>query len=234
MNWLHSVDLALFHFINSTLENPFFDWLMPALSGYTVPWLPALLLVVVWIVIRGTARLRLCVLLGVLIVSLGDPFIIGNIKHTIQRPRPFVTVPDARHYLVDTNRFKRGAGYVAVLPNGTLPTTSNLNSMPSAHAANWFSFTAIAFIFYRRSLFYLLPLATSIALSRVYNGVHYPADVSVGALLGAFYGAASVYLLQWLWAMLGSRLAPKWHQRLPNLIHPEATIQTELGSTDKS
>ncbi len=46
MHWLLSLDHALFHFINSTLANPFFDWLMPVLSGSNVPWLPALVVAV--------------------------------------------------------------------------------------------------------------------------------------------------------------------------------------------
>ena len=33
MQWLQSLDTALFHFVNGTLGNPLFDWLMPILSG---------------------------------------------------------------------------------------------------------------------------------------------------------------------------------------------------------
>src|ERR1700733_9596907 len=33
MQWLQALDTALFHFINGSLGNPFFDWLMPLLSG---------------------------------------------------------------------------------------------------------------------------------------------------------------------------------------------------------
>ena len=33
MHWLEALDTALFHFINRSLSNPLFDWLMPLLSG---------------------------------------------------------------------------------------------------------------------------------------------------------------------------------------------------------
>ena len=68
--------------------------------------------------------------------------------------------------------------------------TAGRNSMPSSHAANWFAATMIAFLFYRRSLWFMLPMALAVSFSRVYNGVHYPSDVLAGAILGAGYAAA--------------------------------------------
>jgi len=42
--------------------------------------------------------------------------------------------------------------------------------MPSAHAANWFAAVAVAFIYYRRSLWFSLPMAIVVSISRIYNG----------------------------------------------------------------
>ena len=33
MHWLQTLDTHLFLFVNRSLANPFFDWLMPVLSG---------------------------------------------------------------------------------------------------------------------------------------------------------------------------------------------------------
>ena len=60
MDWLQSLDASLFHFINSSLSNSFFDWLMPILSGRGVMSWFALCIVValvsaLWF---GNARVR--------------------------------------------------------------------------------------------------------------------------------------------------------------------------------
>src|SRR6185436_9663160 len=73
------------------------------------------------------------------------------------------------------------------------------NSMPSAHAANWFAATMILFLYFRRSLWIMLPAACLVAFSRIYNGVHYPSDVLAGAVLGAGYAAAGVVMINALW-----------------------------------
>ena len=70
------------------------------------------------------------------------------------------------------------------------------NSMPSSHAANWFSATMVLFLFYRKSLWFMLPLALAVSFSRLYNGVHYPSDVLAGAIIGAGYAAAAAIALE--------------------------------------
>ena len=88
MHWLQSIDTALFHFINGTLANPFFDWLMPILSGNGVPWLPAVFIAVPAVLIWGSTRLKICTLLMVLVVSLGDPLIVGTGDRLADRSQP--------------------------------------------------------------------------------------------------------------------------------------------------
>jgi membrane-associated phospholipid phosphatase len=228
MHWLLSIDIALFHFINTTLANPFFDWLMPLLSGNGVPWLGAVILAVPLILYFGSARLRLCALLMVLAVALGDPLVVGTVKKSVERPRPFVTQPDARLF------GEAGKGYVAPLPDGSLPANANRRSFPSAHAANWFALATVAFLFYRRSARFLFPLAAAVAFSRIYNGVHYPSDVTVGAILGAGYALALMILAQMLWNFLGKRIFPAWHEKLPVLLQPETGIQTAKSSAPET
>lgn len=198
MHWLQALDTTVFHFINGTLGNPFFDWLMPRLSGAGVPWLPALVALAAGLIFFGRARARICALLAVLTVAVGDPLIINNLKHAFLRPRPCVALADTVQRL----------------------GCSSSGSFPSAHSANWFAATMVVFLFYRRSWRFMLPMAAAVAFSRVYCGVHYPGDVLGGALLGASYGAGLVWLAQRLWNGLGRRAFPAWHAHTPDLRNP--------------
>ena len=223
MHWLQALDTGLFRFINGSLSNSFFDWLMPVLSGNAL-FFPLLFLLAVGLLWKGSVRLRLCLLFLLLILPLGDGLITNTIKHAVARPRPFVTLPDAR--LFGTI----GKGYIPPEINAQGVDMSadkgSRNGMPSSHAANWFAATMILFIFYRRSLWFMLPLAGAVSFSRVYNGVHYPSDVLTGAIIGAGYAAAGAVALQTAWQWFGKKWFPLWHQQVPSLLNPKSEPQT--------
>ncbi len=222
MQWLQALDTGLFRFINRSLSNSFFDWLMPVLSGNAF-FFPLLFLLVVALLWKGSVRLRLCLLCLLIIMPLGDGLITNTIKHAVARPRPFVTLPDARLFGVV------GKGYVPQKINeqgvDMSANKGSYNSMPSSHAANWFAATLILFIFYRRSLWFMLPLASAVAFSRVYNGAHYPGDVLAGAIVGAGYAAAGAVALQTAWQRIGKKWFPLWHQQVPSLLNPKIGVR---------
>jgi 4-amino-4-deoxy-L-arabinose transferase-like glycosyltransferase/membrane-associated phospholipid phosphatase len=234
MHWLESLDIALFHFINGALANPFFDWLMPILSGHGIAWfIPLAVAAVLAAISFGQARARLCALMIFLVVALGDPLIVNTIKHAVERPRPFVTLPDARVFGVV------GQGYVTPEINADgesmVADKGAHNSMPSAHAANLFAVTMVMFLFYRKSLWVMLPLAFGVAFSRIYNGVHYPSDVLAGAILGAGYAVALALTFEAAWQWLGKKGFPNWHERRPSLLNAECGVRSaELPTSPNS
>lgn len=209
MNSLEALDTALFRFVNQALSHPVLDRLMPWLSGNAL-FLPMLIVAAVWLMRRFRHKGALCLMMLAVILPLGDSFVITTLKKSIQRPRPFVT-------LAETRQLDKASPYA---------------SMPSAHAANWFAATMIFYLYFRRSWRITLPLAVAVSLSRVYNGVHYPADILAGGILGAGYGFIGVYSLQWLWSAVGRRLFPLWHAKLPTLVPSDAATPARTVSLD--
>ena len=75
--WLQSLDAALFRFLNHSLSNPLFDWLMPVLSGnkFFAPMVAVAAALLVW---RQRVKGALCVVFIALAVGLGDPLLINS------------------------------------------------------------------------------------------------------------------------------------------------------------
>lgn len=211
MHWLQQADVALFRFLNQTLANPVFDLLMPFANGNAL-FGPALAIIAALLLWKGGARGKLFLLALVLALLLTDPLVVNNLKKLVGRERPFLVLDH-----VNLLAGKGGSG-----------------SFPSAHAANWFAALAVTLMYYRRSWRFMLPLACVVAISRVYNGVHFPSDVLAGALIGASAGFATVWLLNTAWAGIGRRWFPLWWQQLPSLANPSARIDTasEQPSSD--
>jgi undecaprenyl-diphosphatase len=68
----------------------------------------------------------------------------------------------------------------------------------SGHSANSFSVALFVITAIAKRRIYLIPVAlgyaTLTAYSRIYLGVHYPADILTGALMGALTGIGFAYL----------------------------------------
>lgn len=168
INFLLRIDKAVLFFINGTLSNPFFDFLMPLFDKPAGWILPLLVLWIVLMIRDKPNRIKLAVLIP-LIILLCDQT--GTwLKHMDLRERPWFGLgPELIHHL-------GSAG-------------GKHKSFPSNHAAN---ISGVAFIFstvYPRYKKYFWGGAVLIMFSRVYIGVHYPSDVLAGAVIGVGYGA---------------------------------------------
>ena len=96
------------------------------------------------------------------------------LKQLIGRDRPYVDHP---------------------LPEPLMTTALDV-SFPSGHAATSFAGATVLAFAWPRWAPALYALAVLIGASRVYVGVHYPADVLAGALLGLLVGTAVALLLR--------------------------------------
>jgi undecaprenyl-diphosphatase len=68
-------------------------------------------------------------------------------------------------------------------------------SFPSGHTLHAVSFTLVTLAYYPMLAIILVPLAISIALSRVILGLHYPSDVLAATAIGAVLTWLSFFIL---------------------------------------
>lgn len=113
------------------------------------------------------------------------------LKHTLRRDRPFTT---EEGITLRTNR------------TGVVDKFDPF-SFPSGHATLSFSLATSLFLSYPQ-WYVAVPgylIATSIGVSRIWHGMHYPSDILAGALLGS---AVSVIV----WALEEQLTPSRWHE----------------------
>jgi undecaprenyl-diphosphatase len=99
--------------------------------------------------------------------------IVEFIKRIVNYPRPYETVPGIHQLLADNEHGM---------------------SFPSGHTVIFFAF---AFAFYGTRFFWpFLIFAVLGSLARIFVGVHYPADILVGAIIGAIVSLSLLRLFK--------------------------------------
>ena len=175
---IQSLDTQLLLFINHTMANAFFDLLMPALSsqGYllAIPFLLAMLA-------RGSVKKNdrgktyLTTAIWTVLIACSSAYLSGWVedwmKNAVMRVRPCRAIEGIRLIIPCPKSY----------------------SMPSGHAISSFAFAMPLWYLTKPYIitmgrWFPLVLAACIAFSRIYLGVHYPADVLVGAFLGGAIG----------------------------------------------
>jgi undecaprenyl-diphosphatase len=172
--WLDQIDRSILYFINDTLSNQIFDLFFTTITNEHL-WAIPVLIGLLALIVRGGKRGKIAAVLVLIAASATDTTVVEIIKPAIGRLRPSHALEDTINLLVP-----KGGRYGFV----------------SAHAANIFAGTTVLSYFYKQWKKPLLFLAFSVALSRVYVGVHYPGDVLFGGLFG--YGMAWVIITLWI------------------------------------
>jgi len=192
-------DTYLFHVLNGTIANPVFDIVMPFVTDVR-NFYPVYVLLFVVLLWKGGRTGRWCAAALALTVLISDPLNSRVIKEMVMRIRPCATLSDVR-LLVPC-----GAG----------------KSFPSSHAVNNFAAAAVIGYYFRKYAPIAYLVASVVAFSRIYVGVHYPADVIGGALIGTLVAAAVVWGMEAIRGRFEARAAvaepvtssrPRWRRR---------------------
>ncbi len=171
---LINIDKSIFSFFNSTISNPIFDVFFPIITNQDI-WTIPILIGVIILSIKGGKRGKISSAILVIAIILADYSSAQILKPFFQRLRP-------SHELID--------GIRLLVPKG------GKYGFVSSHAANIFAAATVLSYFYIKYKKLFFTIAVLVAFSRVYVGVHYPADIFFGSLLG--YGLAWIVLTAWV------------------------------------
>jgi len=162
MEYLKALDLKLFYLLNSGFANGLFDFLAPLPEkGLLI----AIVLGSLVLIFGRNARHRVSgfVLLGGYV---SGGYALALLKEFFSRPRPCVALADARILFVEPGL-----------------------SFPSGHScAAFMAATYLSAVLGGKAWAWLFPAAALVGLSRIYCGVHYPADMLAGAVFGSAFG----------------------------------------------
>jgi undecaprenyl-diphosphatase len=174
ISWLDSIDKALFYFLNGTLSNSIFNAIMPIITNQDV-WVIPIFLLVLGLLIKGGKKGKITATILIISIITTDAIAAQVIKPLIGRIRPSHELIDSINLLVS-----KGGKY----------------SFVSNHASNMFCAATTLTYFYSNWRYALYTMATLVAFSRVYVGVHYPGDVIFGGLFG--FGMGWLFISLWV------------------------------------
>ncbi|MBL7899435.1 MAG: phosphatase PAP2 family protein [Crocinitomicaceae bacterium] len=174
---IENIDRKLFLALNN-VHSPAMDVIMWYVS-WGVTWIPLFVFICCYAWKKKGLRFMIIILVSCSVcVALTDLISVYGLKETVQRFRPTHNL-EIGHLVQTVNK-----------PDGT-EYRGGLYSFVSSHAANFGGIAFLIFLFFRQfsKWWYLLFVwLMLISYSRIYLGVHYPADLIAGAILGVTIG----------------------------------------------
>ncbi len=195
---------------------------MVTLSSFDF-WVPILVLLGVWVLIKGGFTGRMLLITLAVTIALTDGVVVNSLKKTFERVRP----RDAQE--LRTVSFAKTTPRTLAIFHPLVEKTSEPQpnrpgrSLPSGHTANTFAVATVLVCFFGWRRFWpAYLLAAGVGYSRIYTASHWPSDVLVSIPLGILLGYLSFRLISTLWRRWGGSVAPGVYARHPTLISPAA------------
>ncbi|WP_315108361.1 phosphatase PAP2 family protein [Clostridium intestinale] len=159
MDFIKTLDLNTFDFIQKYLSNTFLDRILPIITNLGqggAIWIVISLALIISRKYRKAGLLTLAVLL--------INYLIGDValKNIIERERPFISIEGIKLIVKPPSSF----------------------SFPSGHTSSAFAAATILSLHIKKYSFLFITLACIIGFSRIYLYVHYLSDVIAGMCLG--------------------------------------------------
>ncbi|MCX6722617.1 MAG: phosphatase PAP2 family protein [Candidatus Staskawiczbacteria bacterium] len=123
---------------------------------------------------KNKRRNRAMILLSITAAFIARFVVKSIILIFYDRPRPYINLPLV-HKLISLN------------------TIENLQSFPSGHTIFFFALSTVVYNFNKRLGIFFLVCSTTIAISRIFVGVHWPSDILAGAILGVIVGIIATW-----------------------------------------
>lgn len=169
---IQNIDTILFNFINQDLSSGLLDFILIPLR-YQKFWIPFYVFIIGFFLLNRKHFHWISLLMVILTVGFSDTVSSKVVKPLVERPRPCHNNSGLETVNI---KVRCGGGY----------------SFTSSHATNHFALATILFLIFgkrnRKYTWYLFLWAGLVSLAQVYVGVHYPIDITCGALLGMSIG----------------------------------------------
>lgn len=176
---IKDLDTQLFLYLNSK-HNPFFDVVM-FWASHKYFWIPLYAFFLFLAYKHFGKKIWMVALGAVLVIVLADQISVHAFKNVFLRYRPCHNLQ-----ICDQVHLNDGKG-------GTY-------GFISSHAANTFALAMFLSLLFRNKMkhfgFLVFLWAAFVSYSRIYNGVHYPSDIAIGAIVGMGIGIVVYKLFQ--------------------------------------
>lgn len=174
-DFLYSIDLTVFYFLNHTLSIGFLDKFFSIITNVN-NWYIAYIILLGISIFKGGRRGKIAAIGVIILILICDQTGYHILKELVKRIRPCNELADVITPLGCTGSY----------------------SFPSNHALNNFAAATFYSRLYPKLKWILFIIASLIAISRVYLGLHYPSDILGGAILGILFGYVFSMLILWL------------------------------------